>query len=124
MTLWHLLLIVLSVFMVAVSVYLTRHYWDLHFNDSLVTNTLCNINNFFQCDTASTSSAAQFFGVPTSVFCLLFGFFLLCGSLFPSERMERTNFAIAAVNALACVGLFFYSLLFLKSLCPMCTLYY
>ncbi len=120
----HTLLIILSMMIIGVSVYLTKHYYDLNFNMSLEKGHLCDINSFWTCDKASKSAASKFFNVPTSVFGLIVGLVLMLGSVVGHKAMEKTTKSVLAINALFCTLLFFYSLFILKSLCPMCTLYY
>lgn len=111
--------------MVALSIYLTKHYFDVIYpSGQLSGGGLCNINSFFNCDVATTSIASNIFGVPISFVGLLMGLFLLFGFLFKSEGLEKTLHTLLYINAIGCVLLFIYSLVGLGGLCPACTLYY
>lgn len=119
------LLIFISIMMIGVCVYLTNHYFNTHFPSKLATGSgLCDISAFFNCDSATTSPASNIAGVPISFFGLIIGIFLLLGSIFPSDGMEKTNSVLVKLNLAGCVLLFLYSLIALGSLCPVCTGYY
>lgn len=121
----HMILIVTAIAMMVVCLYLTNHYFQVHFPDKLgAASSLCDISSFFNCDSATTSPASNIAGVPISLFGLLIGAFILIGSIFPSEGMEKTNSLLIKLNLVGCVLLFLYSLVVLKTLCPMCSVYY
>lgn len=121
----HALQIIISLGMIGVSVYLTNHYFKIHFPTELGgSSSLCDLSQFWNCDAATHSSAAQFFNVPTSVFGLIVGMLFFFSSLMPSESQEKTCSAVSKYNFIGCVVLFFYSLFQLGSLCPMCSAYY
>ncbi len=110
--------------MIGLSVYLTTHYFEVKYPEGLGRASICDINSFFNCDVATHSPASNILGVPISVFGILISVFLLFGYLFNDERTEGTNHAILLINAVGCLVLFIYSLVFLGGLCPFCTLYY
>lgn len=120
----HVTLITAAILIIGACIYLTQHYFAVHFQTEIKDAGLCSINAFFNCDSATTSPMAQIFNVPISVLGLLFGAFLVFGSIFPSEAFERTNKFISLINLVGCISLFIYSLAILGSLCPVCTLYY
>jgi len=117
---------ILSIAIIATSLYLTKHFFDANFPDSLAdaASGLCNISSFFNCDSATYSNMAHFFGIPTGVFGLVFGICLLVGIIGSSEEIESQNKTLALINAVGCIFFLAYSLIILKSLCPFCTLYY
>jgi protein-disulfide isomerase/uncharacterized membrane protein len=119
-----ILLSLLSVLMIGFSLYLTQHYFDLKFPTGLEGKSLCNVNQFFNCDKTTLSSVSNLFGVPISIFGAVIGLFALVGFAVKNEDYERTMYFTVAVNFVGCVFLFLYSLFVLKGLCPFCTLYY
>ena len=124
-TVAHAVIIAAGLAMIGLSLYLTNHYFNVYFPEDLGAGSgLCNINAFFNCDQATLSPFSNIMGVPISLFGLLIGIFLFTPYLFGAEKAEGTNFFILALNAVGCLFLFFYSLVALGSLCPMCTLYY
>lgn len=115
----------IAVAMVGVSIYLTKHYFDVVYPSGLGgASTLCDISSFFNCDSATLSPLSNFMGIPISVGGMLVGLFLLAGFFIKSDAVEKTNHFLLWVNIVGCLVLFIYSLVSLGSLCPMCTLYY
>ena len=110
--------------MIGFSIYLTSHYFAVKFPTGLATSSLCDLNSFFNCDTATNSPASNIAGVPISMFGILTGFIGLIGFMFKNEKVEATNVFVLGLNAIGCSVLFLYSLIALGSLCPFCTLYY
>ncbi len=119
-----IILIVLSSLMIGFSLYLTQHYFDLRFPTGLEGKSLCNVNQFFNCDKTTLSSASNIFNVPISIFGVLIGALTMLGLVLKNEHYERTIYFTLAVNFAGCVVLFLYSLFVLHGLCPFCTLYY
>lgn len=119
------LYIIISFLMIAVSIYLTVHYYDTLFPATIGgAKSLCDISSFFNCDTATYSPMAAFLKVPIAFFGIIIGFFFLGSSIFPSEGYERTASLVSKVNLAGCLVLFVYSIAALGSLCPFCTAYY
>lgn len=114
----------LSILMIGFSLYLTSHYFDLKFPTGLEGKSLCNVNQFFNCDKTTLSSVSNIFNVPISIFGALVGSFILFGFMIKNEKMESTIYFMLAANFVGCLLLFTYSLLVLRGLCPFCTLYY
>lgn len=119
-----------SIGMVAVSLYLSIHYYQAHFPGALGMDIdgnggLCNLSSFWNCDAATYSPFSQVAGIPIALFGLATGLYLLCFALVGFSN--TWNFAIywlSLVNLLGCLGLGAYSLSSLGSLCPGCTIYY
>ncbi|MFZ4714748.1 MAG: thioredoxin domain-containing protein [Bacteriovoracaceae bacterium] len=122
----HTFLILIALTMIGTCIYLTKHYFDLHFATADLTesSSLCNINSFFTCDSATLSKMSNIAGVPIAFFGMMLGVSFLLGSIFPSETFERTNKGLAIANGIGCALLFIFSLAVLKTLCPFCTFYY
>ncbi|WP_408097847.1 thioredoxin domain-containing protein [Peredibacter sp. HCB2-198] len=119
------LFILNAVAMIGVSIYLTTHFYDVLYPTKLGgASTLCNISNFFNCDSATYSAISNIAGVPISFFGIIVGLLFLFTSLMPGESLEKTSSAVAKYNFIGCVVLFIFSLVVLGSLCPFCTLYY
>ena len=119
------LFILNAVGMIAVSIYLTTHFYDVLYPTKLGgASTLCNLNSFFNCDSATYSSISNIAGVPISFFGIIVGLLFLFTSLMPGVSLEKTSSAVAKYNFIGCLVLFVFSLAVLGSLCPFCTLYY
>ena len=119
-----IILIITSFCMVVVSAYMTKHYFDVKFPNGMVSGSLCDINSYFNCGSATDSPVSNLFGVPIALFGLLMGLFFLSGSIFKNEMVEGTNNFLSKLNFAGCVALFIYSVGFLGQLCPFCTVYY
>ncbi len=62
--------------------------------------------------------------MPLAYFGVMVGGLVGLGAVFPSAALERTNRAIALLNVIGVIGLFLYSVAYLRSLCLLCTGYY
>lgn len=121
----HTVFVVLSVAMAFVSIYLTKHFYEVHFPTGIGSgDSLCAGDGFWGCDKATLSSLGHILFVPTSFFGIIIGLIGIFGAIFPSDRMERTNKFFIYLNALGCLGLLIYSLVALGGLCPFCASYY
>ncbi len=119
------LFIINSLVMMGVSVYLTSHYYQTIYPTTLGgPKSLCDISNFFNCDTATFSSISNIAGIPISYFGIVVGLLFAIAALMPSLALEKTASAVSKINFIGCVALFLYSLIVLGSLCPFCTVYY
>jgi len=110
--------------MIAASVLTIQHFFNANFPESIFRGSFCDISAFFNCDSSAYSPIAHFRGVPMGYFGLCAGLLVVLGALFPSAAFERTNKFLSFFNALGVIGLFIYSVLFLKSLCLLCGGYY
>ena len=110
--------------MVVASLMTIRHFFLANYPTSIYQGSFCDINTFFNCDSSAFSAISQVRGVPLGYFGLVVGVLVALGALFPSPAFERTNSSIALANFLGVVGLFLFSVLYLKSLCLLCTGYY
>ena len=117
-------LFVLAIAMMAVSLYMSFHYFEMKFPSGLTSSSLCDINQFFNCDKSISSDLSNFAGVPISVFGFLTGLFLFAGLFYKNKNYAETLSTVLLLNFAGCLGLFIYSLTVLKSLCPFCTAYY
>ncbi|GAB4024420.1 MAG: hypothetical protein Fur0010_27720 [Bdellovibrio sp.] len=120
----HILYVICAMAMIGFSLYLTNHYFQVMFPTGLGAATLCDINSFFNCDITTFSPFSNIAGVPISLFGLLLGAMLLIGYFFENHDFAATLHFILRINLVGCLILFTYSLVFLKGLCPFCTLYY
>jgi uncharacterized membrane protein len=119
-----LLTILLSILMIAISSYLTQHFFEVKFPTGLSTGSICNINGFFNCDKTTNSPMGAPFNIPISIFGILIGVFALLGTIIKNDEYERSVYFALIVNFIGCVSLFLYSLFVLHGLCPFCTFYY
>jgi uncharacterized membrane protein/protein-disulfide isomerase len=101
-----------------------RHFFMANFPESIYAGSFCDLNSFFNCDSSAFSSISQLAGVPLGYFGLFVGFLVMLGALFPSSGFERTNRCIALFNAAGVIALLLYSVLYLKSLCLLCSGFY
>lgn len=117
---------ILSFAIICVSLYLIKHFFDANFPQTLdaASSTLCSISSFLNCDSATFSPMAHFFGVPTGVFGLVFGLCIFIGVFSNSEKLEQQNKLLSIINGIGCLAFLGYSLIILKTLCPFCTVYY
>ena len=120
----NIILFLLSAMMIGFSLYLTQHYFDLKFPTGLESKSLCNVNQFFNCDKTTLSLFGNILSVPIAIFGAIIGGLMMLGMIFRNEDYERTIYFTLAVNFFGCILLFSYSLFVLKGLCPFCTLYY
>ncbi|MFI5175864.1 MAG: thioredoxin domain-containing protein [Terriglobia bacterium] len=110
--------------MMVASVFTIRHFFLANYPTSIYAGSFCDINSFFNCDSSAFSVISQVGGVPLGYFGLIVGALVCLGAVFPSISLERTNKTISIVNFVGVVGLFLFSVLYLKSLCLLCTGYY
>jgi uncharacterized membrane protein len=110
--------------MAAASVLTLRHFFLANFPESIFRGSFCDLSAFFNCDSSAYSPIAHFHGVPMGYFGLFAGLLVALGALFPSAAFERTNKFLSFFNALGVIGLFVYSVFFLKTLCLLCSGYY
>ncbi len=118
------LLLLLAATMIAVSFYLTYHYFYLHFPKSMDASSFCDFSAYWNCDVATLSPLASLAGIPSSAFGIVVGWLLLLAGCFATPKREAAAYLLALLNALGCVGLLIYSLGVLGGLCPGCVLYY
>jgi uncharacterized membrane protein len=110
--------------MICSSLLTIHHYFAANFPTSIYEGSICDINDFFNCDSSAYSMISQFGGVPLGYFGLMLGALVCLGALFPSLPFERTNKSIALLNGLGVVALLVYSVVWLGSLCLLCSAYY
>ena len=109
----------------AVSAFLTiQHFFLANYPESIFEGSFCDISAFFNCDSSAFTAIARVFGIPIGLFGFIIGALVMMGVLFPSEKLERTNGFISVINLIVVAALLIYSVLFLKSLCLLCTGYY
>lgn len=125
MTGLNFLFIMNAVAIIAVSGYLTSHFYTTLYPTQLgAASSLCNLSNFLNCDAATHSSVSNIAGVPIAFFGIIIGAIFLITALMPSKALEETSSALSKFNFIGCILLFIYSLVALGSLCPYCTVYY
>ncbi len=109
----------------AVSSVLTiDHFFAANYPESIFEGSFCDISAFFNCDSSAYSVISAILDVPLGYFGLVVGLLVALGAVFPSAEFERSNKAISAVNALGVLVLLGYSVLYLGSLCLLCSGYY
>jgi len=109
----------------AVASFLTvDHFFRANFPETIFTGSFCDVSRFFNCDSSAYSSIAHFRGVPLGYWGLVLGILVMLGAVLPSARFERVNKLLSLPNAIGVMTLFLYSVLWLKSLCLLCSGYY
>jgi len=120
---WKLFFGIVALAMVGVSAYMINHYYESLY-PSGVGGSFCNISTWLNCDVTMGSVASNIFGIPIALFGAMMGVFFLIGFFLPKQHLEGTNHFLAIINFVGCLGLFCYSIFWLKGLCPMCFAYY
>lgn len=117
-------LVLLSGLMLGLSIYLTVHYFEVVYPKGLQSSSFCNLNDFFNCDASIQSAFSSVLGVPISAFGIILSLFTLVGVSFGTESFRNTVTVNLLLNLIGCILLFFCSLIFVGSICPLCFLYY
>ena len=110
--------------MAAASVLTIGHFFQANYPQSIFEGSFCDISAFFNCDGSAYSVISQFLGIPLGFFGLMVGALVALGALFPTKNFERSNAFISLLNAFGVIGLAFYSVFVMKSLCLFCAGYY
>ncbi len=110
--------------MIGAALLTIHHFFAANFPASIYAGSFCDISSFFNCNSSAYAPVAHFWGVPIGYFGLMLGGLVVVGALFPSERLERTNAFIAALNAVGVLSLAVYSVFFYGSLCLYCSVYW
>ena len=113
----------LALAMIGVSIYLTQHFYQVHFPQGIGAGGFCDINSFFNCDSATNSPLSNIFGAPISLLGLITGLIFIIG-VTTTLIADSSVLAFGAINFIGCIVLFIYSLAALGTLCPFCTVYY
>ena len=109
--------------MATVAALTMRHFYQARFPASLRDAAACQADSFFSCANSALSPVAMVRGVPIGFLGFMVGALLALGAALPSERLERTNAALAHVNTLVALALTLYSAVVLRSLCLTCASY-
>jgi predicted DsbA family dithiol-disulfide isomerase/uncharacterized membrane protein len=110
--------------MMVASALTIQHFFAANYPASIWAGSFCDISAFFNCDSSAFSLISQVAGVPLGYFGFVVGALVCLGGLFPSLAFERTNKTIALLNIFGVVGLFLFSILYLRTVCPLCAVYY
>jgi protein-disulfide isomerase/uncharacterized membrane protein len=110
--------------------YLTNHYYPLKYGMA-PTESFCKMGDKLDCDVAAASAYSNIFGVPLSVFGIVFHFLLLLlvvgvwtGLVERRERTLRVATGLAGASALGSIFLAVISATQLAAWCPFCILAY
>ena len=114
----------LSIAAIGVSIYLTQHFFQVHFPQGLSGGSLCDLGSFLNCDGATLSPLSNIFGSPISLLGIIMGALFFSGLIFSNDGLDSTIILFGKINFVGCIVLFLYSLIALGSLCPFCTVYY
>ncbi|MEX1098919.1 MAG: vitamin K epoxide reductase family protein, partial [Bacteriovoracaceae bacterium] len=117
-TIPHSVYVLISVAMVAVGIYLTKHFYLVNFPTGIGSeSSLCSGDGFWGCNKATESALGHIFYVPTSFFGIVIGLLGIFGAVFPSVQMEKTNKFFIILNAIGCLGLLAFSIICLGGVC-------
>ena len=100
------------------------HFFAANYPESIFEGSFCDISSFFNCDSSAYSPISSVLDIPLGYFGLVVGMLVALGAVFPSRDFERTNKSIALVNAAGVIALLVYSVIFLGSLCLLCSGFY
>jgi uncharacterized membrane protein/protein-disulfide isomerase len=110
--------------MMVASLLTIDHFFAANYPTSIFEGSFCDISAFFNCDSSAFSAISQLGGVPLGYFGLVLGGLFALGAVLPSAGLERTNQSLALLNALGVVALLLYSVIYMGSLCLLCSGYY
>lgn len=122
--------ILLTIAAIGVHAYLTNHYYGIKLG-ALDSNSLCNVNALFNCDTVTASRFSALFGIPMALWGALTNFVMLLMLLILrynlSENHQRTaNYTVLLSGFMAIVSVIMgtISLAALSSFCLFCMITY
>ena len=110
--------------MAAFSLLTVEHYFAANYPSGIFEGSFCDISAFFNCDSSAYSTISALWGVPVGFFGLILGGLVALGAVFPSESFERTNKTLSLLNIIGVVALLVTSVVFLGSLCLLCSGFY
>lgn len=90
---WYWAIIIASILGVIVSTYLTYVHFQVHADDTAYAS-LCNINADFNCDTVAASEWSLLFGVPVSIWGILFYLFYALFAVFKLITKKLPNLSV------------------------------
>jgi uncharacterized membrane protein/protein-disulfide isomerase len=109
--------------MAVVAALTVRHWFGVQFPTSLEAAASCAADSFFRCSDSARSALAAPLGVPIGAYGVVAGAVLLLAMAFPSPAFGRFARWLSWTNAALAAALTGYSILWLRSLCPLCSLY-
>jgi protein-disulfide isomerase/uncharacterized membrane protein len=110
--------------MAAFSLLTVEHYFAANYPSGIFEGSFCDVSAFFNCDSSAYSPISALWGVPMGFFGLILGGMVAIGAAFPSESFERTNKSLSLLNILGVIALLVYSVVYLGSLCLLCSGFY
>jgi uncharacterized membrane protein/protein-disulfide isomerase len=118
------------IFSIFVHGYLTFHYYALKLGYA-AGQSLCNVNEKFNCDAVSASTYSAFLGIPLSVWGMVVNVILFLMILISwlewsdhPERVRRWAVLLSGLSAIASVVMGGVSLLLINNFCLFCILLY
>ena len=113
-----------SVIALAASIYLTQHFYKVHFPTTIGGGGLCDISSFLNCDAATNSPLSNLFGTPISAFGILTSLLFFAPLILSAINFSGIILLFGGLNLLGCVSLLIYSIISLGSLCPVCSIFW
>ena len=118
--------LIATIVFIGVQLYLNKHHIDLKLGLGSA-QSICNVSEKLNCDTAASSSYAELFGIPMALLGAFMGGLLLIFILLgrfnmtsDTDRTERFAFYVSTFMVLVSIVMGLISLLILKSACPFC----
>jgi uncharacterized membrane protein/protein-disulfide isomerase len=109
--------------MAIVAALTVRHWFGVQFPRGFADATACGAASFFSCLDSANAPIAAPFGIPLGVYGVMVGGLLLLSAVFPSRDFDRFARRISVLNVSLAVALSAYSMVVLRSLCPLCFSY-
>jgi protein-disulfide isomerase/uncharacterized membrane protein len=106
------------------SIYLTQHFYSVHFPQGIGGGGICDISSFLNCDSATNSPISNIFGAPISSLGIITSLIFFAPLVLSKVNLSGVVLFFGGINLLGCVGLLVYSLVALGSLCPVCSIFW
>jgi uncharacterized membrane protein len=109
--------------MAVVAVLTVRHWFDVRFPRALADATSCSGASSFSCLDAANAPVSAPWGIPIGVYGLMVSGVLVLAALFPSREFDWFARRFSLLNLVLATALSVYSIVVLRSLCPLCFSY-
>lgn len=127
---WLICALLMSLISIGIHTYLTNQHFKLHFG-LMDSQSICNVNETFNCDTVASSVYSSFWGVPmalwgavTHLIFSLLTIIVLTGLNSEPSRLKRYAWGLSAFVATTSLVMGSISLFALRAYCIMCMICY
>ena len=114
----------LSLVSLGASIYLTQHFYQVHFPAGIGEGGICNLSSFLNCDSATNSPISNVFGAPISSFGIITSIIFIAPFLLTTINFSGIILVFGSINLIGCLALLLYSLIALGTLCPVCSIFW